>query len=174
MMAIPSQTSLLWLPPGFGGTNAGLDVLKLENIEFKDLIFSRGDQSEGGGAGVESYKGGFRDGQVRRNMLHCKMWEWLQRWRRFSLTSVDRRRHHLSTPNFHYSHSTFMSHILHHYDPRLIYLLCLSLKFLIYFLCSLKEKVVILGRMAVPTRGLGHVAKNTAGANIVGPMALPT
>lgn len=67
-MAIPSSNSLSWLPAAFTGANAGLDALKLENIEFKNLIYSPGDDPDSGGLGEESYKGGWRDGQVKKTI----------------------------------------------------------------------------------------------------------
>ena len=67
LMAVPSSNSLSWLPAALTGGNAGLDALKLENIEFKNLIYTPGDDPDSGGLGEESYKGGWRDGQVSKH-----------------------------------------------------------------------------------------------------------
>lgn len=67
-MTAIGNASLHWLHVGLTGSNAGLDILKLENIESKDVIFSKHDeQNEAAGrqGGVESYRGGWRDDQVR-------------------------------------------------------------------------------------------------------------
>lgn len=65
------NTSLHWLHVGLIGSNAGLDVLKLENIESKEVIFSKSqidqngkNQTGGEQRGIESYRGGWRDEQV--------------------------------------------------------------------------------------------------------------
>lgn len=64
------NTSLHWLHVGLIGSNAGLDVLKLENIESKEVIFSKSqidqngkNQTGGEQRGIESYRGGWRDEQ---------------------------------------------------------------------------------------------------------------
>jgi len=62
-MTTIGTASLNWLSAGLIGSNAGLGVLKLENIESKDLIFSK-NQAGGGQGGIESYRGGWRDDQV--------------------------------------------------------------------------------------------------------------
>ena len=73
-MAQASATSFSWLPGAFGAANAGLEVLKLENIEFKDILFSHSATADdGSNAPVESYKGGWRDGQVLYMLYSCKI-----------------------------------------------------------------------------------------------------
>ena len=70
-MAVPiSGNSFLWLPSSFVGANAGLDVLKLEDIEYVDLVFEKNTAFGTDTApdtndtdGVEIYQGGWRNGQ---------------------------------------------------------------------------------------------------------------
>ena len=53
--------NLSWLPLTLGNSNANLEVLHLAGIEYRDLRFPNGD----------SYKGGWREGQVRRTALRA-------------------------------------------------------------------------------------------------------
>jgi hypothetical protein len=62
-MTTIGNASLNWLHVGLIGSNAGLGVLKLENIESKEVIFSNNQAGDGQG-GIESYRGGWRDDQV--------------------------------------------------------------------------------------------------------------
>jgi hypothetical protein len=100
-----ANTSLNWLHVGLASSNAGLDVLKLENIEPKDLIFSKQGENEtaGGQGGVESYRGGWRDDQVRSFGTSCSSFSHRVTFDQLSLSNC--RRCHLAsaisnTPNF--------------------------------------------------------------------------
>jgi hypothetical protein len=70
-MATIGATSLQWLHVGLANSNAGLDVLGQENIEYKDVIFNQNHIPSGvdGQGGIESYRGGWRDDQVRFRIL---------------------------------------------------------------------------------------------------------